>query len=328
MAKLMLTGIRPTGLLHLGHYMGALKSYIELQPNNDSFFVVSDMHMLTTRCSKKDILTIYDNARNMVIDCIGMGIDPENTTFYLQSNVPELAYIFLLVQNFITVGRAKITPSLGEMSRHIGIDNIPMGLLAYPVLESGDILSLEAEIVPVGKDNIDHIAMAREITDRINNAYDADFKMPECISGENNYIPGLDGLEKMSKSLNNTIFMRDSESEVDKKISQIPWIKPESKTTVNVVMEYLKIFEPDKAAVRYLTEGYFDGQDVEKAAKEQLKSAMNNILEPVRKRIKEYDINSDYIDELLKSGTLKAREKVCFTLKKLKKCMGMFDFAE
>jgi len=325
MTKIMLTGVRPTGSLHLGHYMGAFKKYIQLQTRYESFLIISDLHMLTTRCSKEDIATIGDNARNIIVDCIGMGIEPQNVTFYLQSNIPELTYIFVLLQNFIAVGRAKATPSLSEMSRHIGVDNIPLGLLAYPVLEAGDIFSLQADIVSVGRDNIDHITITREIIDRINKAYEADFTVPECITGRKNYVIGLDGTEKMSKSLNNTIFIRDDESEIDRKVSQISWTSPAYGFTANPIMEYLKIFEPDKNIVSNLTKGFLAGEAVEKEAREQLKETLNNLLSPMRKRIAEYDSNPELVDEILRVGTLKARERVSENLEKLKNCLGMFN---
>ncbi|SCY70901.1 tryptophan--tRNA ligase [Alkaliphilus peptidifermentans] len=325
MTKKMLTGVRPTGLLHLGHYIGAFKEYIHLQPQYENFLIISDLHMLTTRCSKEDIAVVGNNAKNIIIDSIAMGIDPHNTTFYLQSNIPELTYIFVLIQNLITIGRAKATPSLTKITREIGIENLPLGLLAYPVLEAGDILSVQADIVPVGKDNIDHISMTQEIIDRINKTYGADFPIPECISEDKNFVIGLDGAEKMSKSLNNTIFIRDNENVIEDKISQIPWVSPQDTSTVNPIIEYLQIFEEDKRIALSLRQSYFDGQDVEREAREQLNVTLNTLLNPMRTRVEKYTSNPELVDEILKDGTLKTRERVNETLEKLKNCMGMYN---
>lgn len=328
MKKVMLTGVRPTGLLHLGHYVGAFEKFIELQPSHENFLIISDLHMLTTRCSKEDIASIRHNARKIIIDCIGMGVDPENTTFYLQSSIPELSYIFVLLQNFMTVGRAKSTPSLSDISHYIGVDNIPMGLLAYPVLEAADIFSIQADTVSVGRDNIDHITIAREIVDRVNRAYEADFTVPECITGDKNHVIGLDGQEKMSKSLNNTIFISDDKSEVDNKVSQIPWKSWTYGLKANPIMEYLRTFESNEDIVENLSKRFLDGQDVENEAREQVKVALNNLLVPMRKRVVQYESNPELVDEILRAGSFKVRKRVSENLKRLKKSLGMFNCFE
>jgi len=261
----------------------------------------------------------------MIIDCIAMGVDPQTTTFYLQSNIPELTYIFVLMQNFITMGRAKTTPSLSQIADSIGVDNVPMGLLAYPILEAGDIFSIQAEVVPVGKDNIDHLAITEEIITRVNQAYDADFVMPKCISDQKNFVMGLDGHEKMSKSLDNTIYIRDDENEIERKICKTQWIPCNETKFKNPIIEYLEIFGGAQDGVLNLTKDYFSGKDVEKEARRQLMITLNAVLAPMRERAEEFANNPQRVDDMLAAGTLKAMEIVSGTLEKLKKFMGMYD---
>jgi tryptophanyl-tRNA synthetase len=325
MKKLMLTGARPTGLLHLGHYLGAFEQYLKHIEGYDTYFIVSDCHMMTTKCSKKDILSIHENAKNMVTDLIGAGLDPQSTTFYLQSNIPELSNIYVLIQNLVSVDRIKDTPSLKEMARHSENGIVSLGLLAYPVMEAADVISLEADLVPVGRDNIDHIEVTREIITKINSEYGADFKLPEWITGNNNYLLGTDGNEKMSKSLNNAIFLRDSDNDINTKINNMKWITGEG-AIKNPVIEYLKAFDKDENAVENLINRYSKNEIIEREAKERLKQVLFDLIRPMRERRKQYEENPEEVDRMLKEGTIIVREKAIKSLEKLRKAMGLFSY--
>ncbi|MEL6271092.1 MAG: tryptophan--tRNA ligase, partial [Chloroflexota bacterium] len=163
--KRILTGDRPTGKLHLGHYVGTLENRVRLQHEYESIFIIADLHMLTTKNTPEHIADVDKNARALVLDAISAGIDPANVTFYLQSAIPEMSEINTLFQNMVTVPRLERLPSLKDMARDANIE-MPYGLLGYPVLQAADILHVKAHLVPVGKDNVAHVEITREIARR------------------------------------------------------------------------------------------------------------------------------------------------------------------
>ncbi|HRI57579.1 MAG TPA: tryptophan--tRNA ligase, partial [Anaerolineae bacterium] len=196
--KRILTGDRPTGKLHLGHYIGSHRHRLALQDQYECFFLVADLHMLTTKNSKEDILAIADNARAMVLDQLAIGIDPAKATFYLQSAVHEIYELQLLLSGLVTVERLQQLPTIKDMAEAAGMEQIPYNLLGYPVLQSADILMPRAHLVPVGKDNESYVELSRQIARRFNNAYGEVFPLPEpyVIGGT---LVGTDGQAKMSK---------------------------------------------------------------------------------------------------------------------------------
>lgn len=322
MKKIMLSGGRPTGKLHLGHYVGAFKSFAEMQDEYQNFFIISDIHMLTTKSTKKEIDTIFENSLNMIIDAIGMGIDPNKTIFYLQSQIPNLSHIFGIFQNYVRIDRVNNTPSLLEMSKHSNKDEVSLGLVAYPVLEAADVFALNADIVPVGKDNIDHIKISQEIITYLNKEFNANFKVPQYITTKNNHIVGTDGNNKMSKSLNNSIYIRDSKEEVDEKVFKMKWTNRES-NDLNVVMEYFRIFAPEQ--YNELLKKYNDGTLDEFQAKKLLAEVINNILEPMRVRMKPYIENKQAVLEILKRGTKYVKNIADGRMIELRNAIGLVD---
>ena len=178
----MLTGDRPTGKLHLGHYVGTLKNRVNYQHDYESFFIIADIHMLTTKHLPEHIRETDANARLLVLDSIAAGIDPERVTFYLQSGVHEIHEMYTLLQNLVTVSRLERIPSLKDMARDANIE-MPFGLLGYPVLQAADILCVKGHVVPVGKDNMAHVEVTREIARRFNALYGEVFPIPEGIAG-------------------------------------------------------------------------------------------------------------------------------------------------
>ena len=212
--KRILTGDRPTGKMHLGHYVGSLQNRVQLQQEYETFLIVADLHTLTTRPSRADIAEIRLNVHEMVLDYLAVGIDPEQSVIFLQSAVPETYELNLLFEMLVTVPRLERVPSLKEMAQAAHLDAMPFGLLGYPVLQAADILLPRATLVPVGRDNEAHVEVAREIARRFNHLYGEVFPVPDVLIGEVPTLVGTDGQAKMSKSLNNAIFLSDSENGV------------------------------------------------------------------------------------------------------------------
>jgi len=215
----MLTGDRPTGRLHLGHYVGSLANRVRLQYQYECFFILADLHMLTTKNSPEDIAAISDNAREMVLDSLAAGLDPARSVFFLQSGAGEIAEISLLLSSLVTVPRLERIPSLKQMARDAGKDEMPFALLGYPVLQAADILSVRARAVPVGHDNAPHVEVTRELARRFNRRYGPVFPVPRLVPADVPSLPGTDGTAKMSKSLGNAIYLSDSPQEVRRKVA-------------------------------------------------------------------------------------------------------------
>lgn len=322
----LLTGDRPTGKLHLGHYVGTIKNRVQHHMTYESFFLVADLHMLTTKNQPEHIAEIETNARQMVLDALAAGIDPGNVTFYLQSGVHEIHEMYTLLQNLVTVARLERLPSLKDMARDADIE-MPYGLLGYPVLQAADILCVRAHYVPVGKDNIAHVEIAREIARRFNYLYGEVFPIPEGEVGEVPTLVGTDGQAKMSKSLNNAIFLSDSAAEVERKVRGMYTdpnrIHADVPGTVegNPVFIYHDAFNPNRAEVEDLKERYRAGKISDVEVKGKLAAAINALLEPMRERRALYDVPG-LIEDILYSGTLRAREETLQTLSAMQKAMG------
>jgi tryptophanyl-tRNA synthetase len=325
--KRLLTGDRPTGKLHLGHYVGSLKNRISLQHKYESFFLIADLHMLTTKNSPEDIKEIDKNARQMVLDSIASGIDPEIATFYLQSAIPEIHEMYTLFQSLVTVSRLERMPSLKDMARAANIE-MPYSLLGYPVLQAADILCVRGEIVPVGKDNIAHVEVTREIARRFNHLYGETLPVPEGMVGEVPILVGTDGQAKMSKSLNNAIFLSDTPKEVEKKVRGMytdpKRVSADVPGTVkgNPVFIYHDAFNPNKEEVEDLKTRYRAGKVGDVEVKEKLTAAINQFLEPIHERRSKYEAPG-LVEEIIFRGTQLAREETQQTLLAMEKAMGL-----
>ena len=328
--KRILTGDRPTGRLHLGHYVGSLRNRVRLQDEYECFFIIADLHVLTTRNSAQDIAAIADNARGMVLDYLSVGIDPARSTIFLQSAVHETYELALLLGNLVTVPRLARLPSNKEMARAALMDEetIPFGLLGYPVLQAADILLPRAHLVPVGKDNQSHVEITREIARRFNGLYGEVFPVPaDLVEGDT--LPGTDGQAKMSKSLGNAIFLSDDAATVRKKVHSMYTdpvrIRADIPGTVegNPVFTYLDHFDPDVAAVEELKARYRAGAVGDVEVKERLVGALDAFLGPIRERAAYYASQSGLVDEVIFRGTLRMREEGAETLRLVKKAMGL-----
>ncbi len=327
--KRILTGDRPTGKLHLGHYVGSLANRVRLQDEYDCFFIIADLHTLTTKPEKDNIEGLADNVRSAVLDYLACGIDPARSVIYLQSAVPEVVELSLFFQNLVTVPRLSRIPSLKDMARGAGLDEMPFGLLGYPVLQAADILLPRAHLVPVGKDNVAHVELTREIARRFNNLYGEVFPVPDVMEGEFGSLVGLDGNAKMSKSLNNAIFLSDDEKTVHKRVMSMytdpKRVSADVPGTVegNPVFQYHDAFNPDKAEVEDLKSRYRAGKVGDVEVKEKLAKALNAFLDPLRERRSRYEARSGLADEVVYDGTLRMREEARATLTAAKKAMGL-----
>lgn len=327
--KRILTGDRPTGKLHIGHYVGSLRNRVRLQDDYECFFIIADLHTLTTKPEKENIEKLADNVRSAVLDYLACGIDPAKSVIYLQSAVPEVAELNLFFGDLVTVPRLARIPSIKEMARGAGLEELPFGLLGYPVLQAADILLPRSHLVPVGKDNVPHVELTREIARRFNNLYGEVFPVPDVMEGEFGSLVGLDGNAKMSKSLNNAIFLSDDAVTVRKRVMSMYTdpnrVSADVPGTVegNPVFQYHDAFNPNKAEVEDLKARYRAGKVGDVEVKEKLAVALNNFLDPMRERRARYESQPGLADEILYDGTMRMREEARATLTAAKKAMGL-----
>lgn len=328
--KRILTGDRPTGKLHLGHYVGTLKNRIKLQNEYETFIILADLHTLTTKPGKEDIKKIESNVRDLVLDYISVGLDPQKVVFYRQSQVPEVAYLYLIFSMLVTKSRLERMPTLKEVMRDLKIENASLGLLSYPVLQAADILMVRANLVPVGKDQESHVELTREIAQKFNQMYGGDvFPEPEALIGnESVTLVGTDGKSKMSKSVGNCIYLSDSSDEVSKKVmsmytdpNRIHGNEP-GNVEGNPVFIYHDIFNTNKEEVADLKSRYQIGNIKDVEVKEKLAAAINNFLDPIREKRVELEKNPEFIEKILEEGNKKARAEAQETLKMAKEAMG------
>lgn len=329
--KRLLTGDRPTGLLHLGHYVGSIKNRIALQDKYDCYFIIADLHMLTTKPSKEDIMAIRQNSHEMVLDYLACGIDPTKVTIYLQSATPAVYEMNLIFEMLISLNRLTGLPSLKEMAKnaHMDAESVPFGLIGYPVLQSADILMPRAHIVPVGKDNEAHIELCRDIARKFNQSYGEVFPLPEVLLSDVPSLVGTDGKGKMSKSAGNSIFLSDNAKTVEKKVkgmftdpNRINANTP-GKVEGNPVFIYHNIFNPNKSEVEDLIKRYREGTVGDVEVKEKLGFALNTFLDPIRERRKYFAEDKGYIEEIIYEGTLRMNEIANETLKEMRSAMGL-----
>ena len=329
--KRILTGDRPTGRLHLGHYVGSLANRVQLQDQYNCYFIIADLHMLTTKPEKEAIDALRSNVHEMVLDYLSAGIDPERSTIYLQSAVHAVYEMNLIFEMLVTLPRLSRLPSIKEMARAARFDDeaIPFGLVGYPVLQAADILMPRAHLVPVGKDNEAHVEITREIARRFNRLYDEVFPIPDALIGDVPSLVGTDGQAKMSKSLDNAIFLSDNAKTVGKKVRSMYTdpnrIRADIPGTVegNPVFIYHDVFNPDKAEVEDLKTRYRAGAVGDVEVKEKLARAINNFLDPMRERRAYYESQPGLVEEVIYDGTERANEIANETVMMMKKAMGL-----
>ncbi len=332
--KRILTGDRPTGKLHLGHYIGSLKNRVKLQDEYETFLIVADLHTLTTKPEKADTAKLGGNIKDQVLDYLSVGINPEKVTIYVQSAIPEVTELALIFGMLTTVPRLDRMPTLKEVMNNAHITTPSYGLLGYPVLQAADILMVKANLVPVGKDQASHLEVTKEIARDFNRTYEEVLPIPEAlIPMDLPLLPGTDGQSKMSKSAGNDIKLSDSAEEVEKKVMSMYTDPTRLKATDpghiegNPVFVYLDVFGTDKEKITEYKNRYKSGTVGDVEVKKYLVEVLNNFLEPIRKKRAEYEKQPELIAKILKEGTEKARLEAQKTLEEVKKAMGIdYDY--
>ena len=331
--KRILTGDRPTGRLHIGHYFGSLKKRVELQESGeyDPYILIADVQALTDNFSNPE--KVRKNVREVAIDYLSVGIDPEKTTIYIQSMIPEVAELTVFYSNLVTIARLQRNPTVKTeiaQKREIFGESVTYGFLGYPVSQAADITAFKGELVPVGEDQLPLIEQCREIVRKFNSIYGNVLIEPKAVLSKEKRIKGLDGNEKMGKSLGNAIYLSDSEEEITKKVMG-------AVTDPNRIKKD-DLGNPDVCMVAYYHNLFTKPEDVKTvceecklgkrgcvACKKQLAQNIIEELRPIREKRAYYEEHPEEVDRILMEGTKKAQEEAKATMKTIKKAM-MLDY--
>ena len=334
--KRILTGDRPTGKLHIGHYFGSLKKRVELQDSGEyeQDILIADVQALTDNFNNPE--KVRKNVREVVMDYLSVGIDPEKTTIYIQSMIPETAELTVFYSNLVTIARLQRNPTVKTeiaQKRDLFGESVTYGFLGYPVSQAADITAFEGELVPVGEDQAPLIEQCKEIVRKFNSIYgEGILKEPEIVLSEGKRIKGLDGNEKMGKSLGNAIYLSDSEEEITKKVMSAVTdpnrIKKDDLGNPDVCMVayYHKLFSSTEACSKACSECKAGARGCV-ACKRELANNVIEFLKPMREKRAYYEAHPEEVDRILKEGTERARKTAKETMKKVKKAM-MLDYFE
>jgi hypothetical protein len=346
--KVILTGDRPTGKLHIGHYVGSLKKRVELQNSGEyeTFIMIADTQALTDNAKNPE--KVRNNVLQVALDYLAAGIDPSKTTIFVQSQIPQLPELAMYYANLVSISRLERNPTVKtEIKQKNFGEGVPSGFVFYPISQAADITAFKATHVPVGEDQMPMIELTREISRAFNQTYKTDTDMlvktdtliePEAIlskEGVERRLPGINGMDaKMSKSLNNGIYLADSFEEMRAKVMKM-YTDPEhirvedpGKIEGNVVFAYLDIFAEDKERVAEMKANYQKGGLGDVAVKKYLIEEMDKILKPIREKRAELEKNPEIIYEILRKGSLKAKKIAAQTLKEVKQAMKIDYFGD
>ncbi|MGD2156369.1 MAG: tryptophan--tRNA ligase [Anaerolineales bacterium] len=331
--KRLLTGDRPTGKLHLGHYLGSLRNRVRLQEEYQCYFIIADIHTLTTRPQKDHIAILNKNIKELVLDYLSVGINPKESTIFLQSTITETYELNTILGMLVSVSRLERIPSLKEMAAAANLTNMPFGLLGYPVLQAADILLPRANLVPVGKDNQAHVEITRELARRFNHLYGETFPIPELLLGDDQTLVGTDGSDKMSKSLDNAIFLSDDRETVARKVMSM-FTDPNrirvdipGRVEENPVFIFHDNFNSNKDEVEELKLRYRRGEVGDVEVKVKLAHALNSFLTPIRTKRAEYELNPKLVEDILSEGSNRIRVEAMRTMKLVRNAMGLSQYA-
>jgi tryptophanyl-tRNA synthetase len=329
-AKTILTGDRPTGKLHLGHYLGTLENRVKLQDDYESLIMLADVQALTDNFDnpKKVRESVYEVA----LDNLAVGLDPAKSHLFIQSMVPEIAELTVYFMNLVTLARLKRNPTVkSEMEQKGFGSNVPVGFLNYPVSEAADILAFGTDLVPAGEDQQPMVEQTREIVRKFNRTYGVTFKVPEILVGRIARLVGTDGSAKMSKSLGNVIYLSDDAAAVEKKVMGMYTdpnrLKADDAGSIqnNPVFIYLDAFATTNHldTLGKLKERYIRGEVGDVEVKRYLALVLNEFLDPIRERRAFYEARPELVQQILKDGTKAARELAAETLVKVKSAMQL-----
>jgi tryptophanyl-tRNA synthetase len=322
----VVSGVRPTGRLHLGHLVGALGNWVQLQDQYDCFYFIADWHALTSDYADTSQLTSY--AYENAADWIGAGLDPEKSTFFIQSLVPEHAELYLLLSMVVPVPWLERVPTYKEQQDTLKDKDLSsVGFLGYPLLQTADVAMYDARWVPVGEDQVAHLELAREAVRRFNNFFGDVLVEPQPLLTTFRRLPGLDGDKKMSKSLGNTIDLSDTAEDVQKKVMRMYTdpnrVRADIPGTVegNPVFVYHDAFNPDKGEVEDLKARYRAGKVGDVEVKTKLAKALNAHLEPIRQRRAAVLADPNRLREMMVEGSKRARAIADETMRRVREAM-------
>lgn len=331
--KRILTGDRPTGKLHIGHYFGSLKNRVKMQNEGyDQYILIADVQALTDNFNNPE--KVRKNVREVAMDYLSVGIDPNKTTIYIQSMIPETAELTIYYSNLVTIARLQRNPTVKTeiaQKKELFGESVTYGFLGYPVSQAADITTFGGELVPVGEDQLPLIEQCREIVRKFNSIYGDVLIEPEAVLSNEKRIKGLDGNEKMGKSLGNAIYLSDTEAEVNKKVMNAVTdpnrIKKDDLGNPDICMVsyYHKLFSTEEEC-KAVCEECRKGLRGCVACKKQLANNINKELQPIREKRKYYEEHPEIVDKILIEGTEKARKEAKDTMQKVKKAMMLNYF--
>lgn len=335
--KIILTGDRPTGKLHIGHYIGSLKNRVALQESGlyESFIMIADQQALTDNARNPE--KIRNSLTEVALDYLAVGIDPSKATIFIQSQIPELNELTMHYLNLVTLSRLERNPTVKQEIKQKNFENsIPAGFLIYPVSQAADITAFKATTVPVGEDQLPMIEQTREIVRSFNSIYGEVLVEPDAVLPSSNAgrLPGTDGKAKMSKSIGNCIYLSDDADTIKKKVMSMytdpNHIRVEDPGQIegNTVFTYLDVFAKDKDAVEEMKEHYKRGGLGDVKVKKYLNEVMQAELEPIRNRRIEFAKDIDAVYDMLKAGSDKARAVAANTLREVREAIGIEYFTK
>ncbi len=319
-----LTGDRPTGRLHIGHFVGSIQNRIKIQKDADLFFYeIADIQALTDNADNPE--KVRKNVLEVALDNLACGIDPDKTVMFIQSKVPEIAELTVLFMNLVTLARLKRNPTVKDEMKQKGFgENVPVGFLAYPISQAADILAFRGNLIPVGEDQLPVLEQANEIVTDFNRIYGKTFDKIKNLVGDTPRLIGIDGNAKMGKSLDNAIYLSDTYQEISKKVMSMYTdpnhihVNDPGDTKNNVVFKYLEIFDPEKDEVEKLKKQYEAGGLGDVVIKKRLIEVMENVIGPIRQKREELAKDPEKIVKILESGTEKARKYAQDTMREVR----------
>lgn len=331
--KIVLTGDRPTGALHLGHYAGSLQRRLQMQDEAQQYVLIADVQALTDHYDDPD--GVRRNIDEVMLDYLAVGLDPERTTFVLQSQVPDIAELSVYFLNLVSLAHLQLNPTVKEEMRQKGYGNdVPAGFLTYPVHQAADITAFNADLVPVGEDQLPVIEQAREIVRSFNRIYGPTLTEPAAVLSRIKRLPGIDGKSKMSKSLGNTIELKSGADRIKEMVMKMYTdpkkihVSDPGHLEGNVVFSYLDAFDTDKAGLDDLKERYKKGKTGDVEAKKKLIAVLDGLLAPIRERRVKLESDKKTLREILRAGTDKARRRTGEVMERVRKALKVDYFTE
>lgn len=327
--SIVLTGDRPTGPLHLGHYVGSLANRLVLQQEYEQYVMIADVQALTDNYENPQ--KVRDNVLEVALDYLAVGIDPSKSTIFIQSMIPEIAELTVFYLNLVTVNRLKRNPTVKtEIQQKSFGESIPAGFLMYPVSQAADITIVKANIVPVGEDQLPMIEQTNEIVRSFNRIYKKDVLTEvEALVPKFARLPGIDGQAKMGKSLGNAIYLSDPTDVIVKKVRSMYTdpnhlrVEDPGKVEGNMVFTYLDVFDPEKEAVEAFKEHYQRGGLGDMVLKKRLTEVLEAFLTPIRTRRAEYAKDPGAVMQIVREGTMRTRAVAATTLQEVKAAMHL-----